>query len=209
VQAELLRVVETRRFERVGSSAPVEVDVRILSATHRDLPVEVARGRFRDDLWYRLIALRIHVPPLRERRIDIEHLAALELAQCSEQRGGTPFELDAEGYACLRRQHWPGNVRELRAVVRRMAALAGERRLLDAQDVEQALRLGSSGGDTEAEAPLHASSSRAEFDIREREEILAVLNAHRWNVSLAARTLGLSRGALRNRLRRLGLGRGD
>jgi DNA-binding NtrC family response regulator len=212
LQAKLLRAVENHCFERVGGREPVRVDVRILAATNRDLPTEIARGRFREDLWYRLSALRIHIPPLRERPADVDALVRLELARCSEARGSLPFELDAEGYARLHAESWPGNVRELRFTVRRMAILAGERRMLDAEDVERALDLRESGAAAEPERPANGfgldPSSRAEFDARDRAETVAALNAHRWNVSAAARALGLSRGSLRRRMQRLGLAGG-
>lgn len=194
LQAKLLRAVETGCFERVGGVAPIRVDVRILAATHHDLPAEIARGRFREDLWYRLSALRVHIAPLRERPADVEVIAGSELAQLSAERGSSPFELDAAGMALLRSYRWRGNVRELRLTVRRMAILAGERRLLGAQDVEQALEIESS-----------SARSRSDFEERDRRELLRVLASVRWNVSLAARQLGASRGALRGRMKHLGL----
>ncbi len=218
VQLELLRIVETGSIERVGGSRPVAVDVRILAATHRDLPGEIARGRFREDLWYRLAALRIHVPPLRERRADIGPLVQHELELLSAERGTLAFEIDEEGAALLRAQPWPGNARELRLTVRRMAILAGERRFLDADDVRQALALNESIREA-SEAPARTEPtasrsdatpvSRADFDQREREDLLRLLGELRWNVSAAARNLGISRGSLRSRLRRLGLDGGD
>jgi DNA-binding NtrC family response regulator len=204
VQADLLRVVETGAFERVGGSQPVRVDVRILAATHRELPVEVAAGRFREDLWYRLCALRIHLPPLRDRREDIDVLTRFELERLSAERGSFPFELAEEGYGRLRRHPWRGNVRELLLTVRRMAILAGERRLLDARDVEDALLIGLP--DEEPAAP-EPPASRAGHDAQERRRILEVLEGRRWNVTAAARELGWSRGMLRARMQRLGIGR--
>jgi DNA-binding NtrC family response regulator len=209
LQAKLLRAVENRCFERVGGREPVHVDVRILAATNRDLPTEIARGRFREDLWYRLSALRIHVPPLRERPEDVDALVRFELARCSEERGSLPFELEPAGYARLRGERWPGNARELRFTVRRMAILAGERRLLDADDVENALDLGPFEPAPDAAGADADPVSRAEFDARERAETVAALNAQRWNVSAAARALGISRGALRRRMQRFGLAGGS
>ncbi len=207
IQAELLRVVETRSFERVGGSTPIHVDVRILAATHRPLPLDVAQGRFREDLWYRLSGFRIHVPPLRERPADVEDLARWVLANLSAERGAIPFELDAQGHARLRNHPWPGNVRELLLSVRRMAILAGERRLLDAEDAERALRLCDdvTRGDAGKAGDPGQPSSRTEFSDAERRALVEALNAHRWNVSASARALGITRGALRSRMRRCGL----
>jgi DNA-binding NtrC family response regulator len=210
VQAKLLRAVESHCFERVGGWEPIRVDVRILAATNADLPGEIARGRFREDLWYRLSAFRIHLPPLRERPEDVDAIARLELDRCSTERGSIPFELDAAGYGRLRREQWPGNVRQLRFTVRRMAILAGDRRLLDAQDVEEALAL-EDLRDAPGVGPgtSAAPASRAQFEAQVRADTIAALNAHRWNVSAAARTLGLSRGALRRRMGNFGLGGGS
>jgi DNA-binding NtrC family response regulator len=209
IQAELLRVVETRSFERVGGTRPIRVDARILAATHRQLPVEVAQGRFREDLWYRLSAFRIHVPPLRERRTDIDALLRAELDHLSAERGAIPFEIDAEASRRLHAHAWSGNARELLLTVRRMAILAGERRLLDAGDAERALRLEEAPDVAPTEAPLDAADtgpgSRREFLEAERRRILDVLNTQRWNVSASARALGLTRSTLRVRMRRLGL----
>ncbi len=216
VQTDLLRVVETGKIHRLGGSGPVTVDVRILAATHRDLPGEIARGRFREDLWYRLAALRIHIPPLRDRPSDVEPLIRRELESLSAERGAIPFEIADDGIALLRNQPWLGNVRELRLTVRRMAILAGERRLLDAEDVRLALELndsireglGSSPSTSDGWMPRvgePTSASRADFDQRERDELRRVLGELRWNVAAAARRLGISRGSLRSRLRRLGL----
>jgi DNA-binding NtrC family response regulator len=211
VQAELLRVVETRTVERVGGERPIEIDVRVLAATHRSLPRAIAQGRFRDDLWYRLSAFRIHVPPLRERRQDVDDLVRAELAELSGREGGAPADLDAEGYARLRRQAWPGNVRQLLLAVRRMLVLAGRRRVLDASDVERALDIDEPEAWDEAAEPLgsgadaEAPHSRTEFLELERERIVEVLNATRWNVSAAARRLRTSRSGLRYRMQRLGI----
>jgi DNA-binding NtrC family response regulator len=208
IQAELLRVVETRTFERVGGSKPLRVDARILAATHRQLPLDVAQGRFREDLWYRLSAFRIHVPGLRERRSDIADLVRMELDHLSEERGAIPFEIDAGGSRRLHAHPWPGNVRELLFTVRRMAILAGERRLLDAEDGERALRLGTETPAVEATLGTGGKGrpgSRQEFLEGERRRILEALNAQDWNVSASARSLRLTRSVLRVRMRRLGL----
>jgi transcriptional regulator with GAF, ATPase, and Fis domain len=209
VQAELLRVVETRSFERLGGSNPIRVDARIIAATHRQLPVEAAQGRFREDLWYRLSGFRIHVPGLRERRTDIDDLVRMELEHLSAERGTIPFEIDAGGFRRLRVHAWPVNVRELLLTMRRMAILAGERRLLDAEDVERALRLEDAPDAVLEASPTRRNAtepgSRQEFLETERHRILDALNAQRWNVSATARALGLTRSTLRVRMRRLRL----
>jgi two-component system response regulator AtoC len=207
VQAQLLRVVETSSFVRVGGSIPLRSDARILAATNRDLPLEISRGRFREDLWFRLAAHRIPLQPLRQRPEDVEMLARAELARLSQERGSIPFELDASGYRRLRAHPWPGNVRELQLAVQRMAILAGERRILDTADVEAALELSLPIPDEIAQdAEEGLPASRLEYQRAERRRLLAALNEYQWNVSATARQLGLSRAALRRRMHRHGFG---
>jgi two-component system nitrogen regulation response regulator GlnG len=139
-----------------------------------------------------------------------------ELESLSAERGAIPFEIANDAIALLRDQVWPGNVRELRLTVRRMAILAGERRLLDREDVRVALELndsireglGSPASPADGWMPRSSaatSASRADFDQRERDELRRLLGELRWNVAAAARRLGISRGSLRSRMRRLGL----
>jgi DNA-binding NtrC family response regulator len=117
MQVKLLRVLETREFERVGGTGPIKVDVRILAATNRDLQEEVAEGRFREDLYYRLNVVSITMPPLRTRRNDIPLLARHFLAELARENGREVPELSREAAEILSAYHWPGNVRELRNVI--------------------------------------------------------------------------------------------
>jgi DNA-binding NtrC family response regulator len=123
-QAALLRVVETRRVARIGSSVEVPVDVRIVAATHCDLEAMIAEGTFREDLFYRLNGVILEVPPLRERRDEIEPLVALFLAQASRQCGTPRREVTPEAFSMLHAASWPGNVRQLRYAVERAALVA-------------------------------------------------------------------------------------
>jgi DNA-binding NtrC family response regulator len=207
VQAQLLRVVETESFVRIGGSATLRSDARVLAATNRDLFVEISRGRFREDLWFRLAAHRIQLLPLRQRPADIEALARAELARLSRERGSIPFELDEVGYRRLRAHAWPGNVRELLLTLQRMAILAGDRRILDAEDVDAALEL-SMPTRQEIRDSSHEDlpASRVEYQRAERRRLIAALNEQEWNVSATARQLGLSRAALRRRMQRHGIG---
>ncbi len=189
-QAELVRLLgQLQADEQAGRPS-----VWLLATTRQDLTKRVADGRFREDLWYRISGLHIHVPPLRERRQDIDALVSLELERLSRERPGTPFHLDEGGYERLRKHPWPGNVIELQFALRRMAVLAGERRLLDWDDVEEALRI------VEFEA-----RPREKFETQERSKLVAALDADGWNVSATARALGMSRGRLRGVMARLGL----
>jgi len=192
-QAKLLRVLETGELQRVGSSRTRHVDVRILSATNSELDRAVADGRFREDLYYRLNAVEIRLPPLRDRREDIPLLAAHFLSRSGARYGRPDVRLSADAVDALLRHAWPGNVRELRHSVERAVLLAdgdevGVEHLGLRQAPEGSLRLES-----------------MELDEAERILIRKALARNRGNVSRAAEDLGLSRSALYRRLKRHGL----
>ncbi|HET7451215.1 MAG TPA: sigma-54 dependent transcriptional regulator [Thermoanaerobaculia bacterium] len=192
-QARLLRVIETGEFEAVGSSRTRKVDVRIVSATNADLRAEVAAGRFRQDLLFRLNTVEIPLPPLRERRDDLPALASHFLRQHAGKHrkpsaGFAPAALDA-----MRAYAWPGNVRELEHVVER-AVLMAEGREIRAADL----------GLTPPSAPVSAVEEMSLEDV-ESLLIRKALARFDGNVSRAAEFLGLSRSALYRRLQRYGL----
>jgi DNA-binding NtrC family response regulator len=195
LQPKLLRVLETGEFERVGSSKSRRVDVRLLSATNADLNAEVAQGKFRQDLLFRLNTVEIHLPPLRERRDDIPPLAEHFLRQHSERyrrgaMGFTPQALDA-----LRQHAWPGNVRELDHVVER-AVLMSSSSVVTAFDL--ALQ-------PTPDARLSARLEEMSLEEAERLLIKKALARFEGNANRAAEALGLSRSALYRRLQKYGL----
>jgi len=184
VQARLLRVLESWRVRRIGSESPVPVDVRLVCATHRDLRRMVASGTFRRDLYYRVARLALDVPPLRERPEDVCALADHFLRQARAEVGERSLSTDAVGR--LLAHAWPGNARELRNVVCAAAAATPARRV-EAVDVERAIvRLGGEAAAAVTGPRLHA-----------------IVEAHRGNMSAAARTLGIPRSTLRDRLKGL------
>ena len=191
-QAKLLRVLETGEFERLGSSRTRRVDVRILSATNSNLHAEVAAGRFRQDLLFRLNTIEIRVPPLRERREDIPALARHFLAQHARRYRKGAISLDAAALRALVEHPWPGNVRELDHAIERAVLLAGD-------DV---IRPADLGLRREAEAGLPLD----EMSLEDVEGVLIQKAMARYggNVSHAARALGLSRSALYRRLEKHG-----
>jgi len=178
IQVKLLRVLEDRRVLRVGGLSARVIDVRFVSATHRDLPAEVEAGRFRQDLYFRLNGITLHVPPLRARPYEIEPLAR-ELARDKE--------LTTEAIAALRAHAWPGNVRELRNVVERAVVLAG-----DGPIEPRHLRL----------EKVARSSLKDEKDALEQKRILDALATCGGNQTQAAKMLGIARGTLVARLER-------
>jgi len=192
-QSRLLRVLQTGEFERVGSSRTRTVSVRLVSATNADLSAEVAAGRFREDLQFRINTVEVRLPPLRERREDIPALAAHFLEQHARRYRKPVEPLDAEALRALLAHPWPGNVRELDHVLER-AVLMARGKSLEPGDL--GLRAGTSG------APLLEQMT---LDEVERVLIHKALSRHGGNVSDAAKTLGLSRSALYRRLERHGL----
>ncbi|MGH7593717.1 MAG: sigma-54-dependent transcriptional regulator [Gemmatimonadales bacterium] len=192
-QSKLLRVLQTGEFERVGASRTRKVDVRILAATNVDLRVEVAAGRFREDLFFRLNTVEINLPPLRERREDIPLLAGHFLAQFATRYRRDVTGFSADGMRALLEYRWPGNVRELAHAVER-ATLLAEGQQVRATDLSFA-------------PVLAATPALDQMSLEDVERLLITKALERYsgNVSLAAPALGLSRSALYRRLQRYGM----
>jgi DNA-binding NtrC family response regulator len=201
-QAKVLRVLQERSFERVGGVKPLSVDVRVVAATHRDLEKDVAAGRFREDLYYRLKVVEIRLPALRERPEDLPALAERFLAQVAERLGRPEKRLAPGALAALAAHAWPGNARELRNVIEQSVVLA------PGEEIEAAdLRL---GGETAAargpagELPF-SEAKRAAVEGFEREFLLRALRANGGNVSRTAEAIGMVRQSLQQKIRELGL----
>jgi sigma-54 dependent transcriptional regulator, acetoin dehydrogenase operon transcriptional activator AcoR len=195
-QTALLRVLQEREVVRLGGSAPRRLDVRVVAATNRDLPAEVAAGRFRQDLYYRLDVLFIPIPPLRQRVEDVPVLAQAFLAQAEAEVGRSGLSFTDEAIAALQAFPWPGNVRQLRNVVLRSAATA-PRREIGALDLPP--------GVLAPQAPVAPRPGGPAA--QEARELEALLARHGWNVARAADALGVSRMTLYRRLKRHGLAR--
>jgi len=197
-QAKLLRVLQEGEFHRVGGEQIIRVNVRVISATNRDLSGMVAADKFREDLYYRLSVVPIRVPALRERPHDIRLLAEYFLEDFCDRNNFKRKHLDEMVFCVLESYPWPGNARELRNVVERMAILTpGERLTRDCIPVEIRVQREAGPKSTIQEARESA----------EREHILRALEESNWNVSGAARTLGMERTNLHKRIRALGLSR--
>ena len=192
-QAKLLRVIERREFERLGGRRTVRVDARLLALTNVDLDDAVARRAFREDLFYRLNVVRIEVPPLRERREDVEPLAEKFLEAYASKHGRPARRLDAEALATLDAYDFPGNVRELANIVER-AVIVAEGQAVGANDLPESVRTAVSARARQARRPTLAEL--------EAEYIREVLEAARGNKSEAARVLGISRKNLYEKLAR-------
>jgi two-component system, NtrC family, nitrogen regulation response regulator NtrX len=204
-QAKVLRVLQDGVVTRIGGSKPVEVDVRVLAATNKNLEEEIAAGRFREDLFYRLNVVPIAVPALRERREDIALLAQHFVQTISEHEGVTPRALDASAIDLLSHMEWPGNVRELRNTIERLLILASGPRIT-AADVERLA--GRRPSDGASLGSLTECKTFEEFKrAAERTFLLAKLREFDWNVSETARALEMPRSNLYKKIERYGLTR--
>jgi two-component system response regulator PilR (NtrC family) len=207
-QVKLLRVLQEKKARPVGGQREVPIDVRLVSATHRDLAAEVASSRFRQDLFYRINVIELHLPPLRERTGDIPLLAEYFLARIARQNGLAAPRLTAAAFATLARYAFPGNVRELENVLERALALA-EGDTLEATDLYLPEPLAP---ETLAPVGRDPQESRvAEVSLEDslgqiqRQAIQRALEDNHWNRTAAARQLGMSLRALRYRLAKLGI----
>ncbi len=202
-QVRLLRVLEERSFERVGSTRAIAFTGRIVCASHRDLAAEIAAGRFREDLWYRLAVLPITLPALRDRRDDVPALVAA-IARTADLN----ISIDRAGLAALARHDWPGNVRELRNILTR-AAILFHGQSIGADEVAGLFGIPAVIPPV-PNTPDRSSPDpdlKALLDSIERQQLIAALDASHWTVADAARRVGMSRTTFIDRMRRHGLSR--
>ncbi|HWW76388.1 MAG TPA: sigma-54 dependent transcriptional regulator [Pyrinomonadaceae bacterium] len=192
VQVKLLRVLQERNFERVGSNRAVEVDIRLIAASNRDLEQEVQERRFREDLFFRLNVVPLHMPALRERREDVPLLATHFAIKCAEKHGRPQAELDPALVDALLEYDWPGNVRELENLVERLVVLTKGARLGVEFLPEKMLR---SAAHSNADAADETTLEGATLALR-RRMVISALHAEGGNRVAAARRLGISRSYL-------------
>ena len=192
VQIKILRVLQDKRFERVGGEETVEVDVRLITATNRDLEKEVAEGRFREDLYYRLNVVHIHVPPLRERRDDIPLLITAFLQEFTQENGKTIEGIDDRARAALYKFDWPGNIRQLRNCLESAVVMCSGS-VIKLEDLPPTIA-GSGEADSIA-VPAGITMAEAEKII-----ILQNLAINKGNKSKTADILGIGRKTLHRKL---------
>ncbi|HEX5137104.1 MAG TPA: sigma-54 dependent transcriptional regulator [Planctomycetota bacterium] len=203
-QAKVLRVIEQSRVERVGGAKPIEVNVRIVAATNKNLLEEVKAGRFREDLYYRLNVVELRCPPLRERREDIPLLAAAFLAEAVKRNATAPRLFDDGAVQALAREDWPGNVRQLRNVVEQLAILA-PKEMIAAEDVAAIVRSGAPAA-AGPDDPYRGARTFEEFkDVAEKDFLVRRLEENGWNVKKTAELLGMQRSNLYKKLERYGI----
>ena len=208
-QAKVLRALENRLIERLGGTQSIPVDVRVISATHRNLPAEIRAGKFREDLYYRLRVVTIELPALREHKEDISVLAD-QFLQVHGSRLGRTARLNREALAAIERYDWPGNVRELKNALERSLVLCrGDE--IGVADLPEEVAAGEAltgrASDEGADVGLGENDFREAKHKFEVAYLTKQLVSHRWNVSRTAATIGLHRQSLQEKLRELGIRR--
>jgi DNA-binding NtrC family response regulator len=208
LQVKLLRVLQDRTFEPVGSSHSVKVDVRVIAATNQKLDVAIREKRFREDLFYRLNVIPIELPPLRERRDDVPLLAAHFLRQAADEKKLGPCTLAPEALELLVRHDWPGNVRELENLIERIVVLRGQGEIT-ARDLPPELQRADAAASPAAPSPAELVQAGVAFhevvDRFQADLILHALEQTHWNKNKAAQLLGLNRTTLLEKIKKMGL----
>ena len=202
-QAKVLRVLQEQVVESVGGRAGVEVDVRVVAATNKNLQEEIQAGRFRDDLFYRLNVVPIFVPPLRDRREDVDRLTEHFLVRYTSEYGRRAKTVGPEALAVLRRYRWPGNVRELRNVIERLVIMVPDV-VVTTRDLGflDTTPLSPNSPSVQARRRIRLQEARDRF---ERDYILQVLTEQQGNITRAAQALGLERSNLYRKIRAFGI----
>jgi len=210
-QAKVLRTLDEQRFYPVGASTPVHVDTRVIAATNKDLEEEIARGNFREDLFYRLNVIPFFVPPLRDRKEDIPLLAHEFLSEFGQQYGRPHVEIADAALSALKQYHWPGNVRELRNVIERVLILNPKAQRIEPKHLPMLVQRTEGSSATRS-----TTGNREEFstlqqarEAYERDYILKELDRCHGNVTRAAESLGLERSHLYRKMKALGISTHD
>lgn len=204
-QSKVLRVLQEQTFQPVGSTEDINVDVRVIAATNKDLQEEIAAGRFREDLYYRVNVIPFNVPPLRARRDDIPLLAEHFLKEAAVEYSERPRKLTPEALARLTAYHWPGNVRQLKNVCERVMIMASGEEISEA-DLEPIVGVEGREGDTSPDADLALREAR---DLFERRFILTKLRELGGNVKRTAEALGIERSHLYRKMKAYGIDPGE
>jgi two-component system nitrogen regulation response regulator NtrX len=199
MQAKVLRALDEQRFTPVGGTQTIQVDVRVIAATNKDLEEEIAKGNFREDFFYRLNVIPFYVPPLRDRKEDIPLLVREFLQEFGRQYGRPRIEMSDEAIAVLKQYHWPGNVRELRNVIERVMILNPQTIRIERKHLPMLVFRGS-GRKGEEFSTLHQAR-----EAYERDYILKKVDECHGNVSRAAEALGLERSHLYRKMKSLGI----
>ncbi|MBI5233142.1 MAG: sigma-54-dependent Fis family transcriptional regulator [Deltaproteobacteria bacterium] len=200
-QAKILRILQEKSFERVGGQTKITVDVRVIAATNKDLTDEIKKGNFREDLYYRLNVIPLHVPPLRERREDIPFFVEHFLGEYSREAAKNPPSMTDGATALLTGYNWPGNVRELRNLIERLVIMTPSG-IIKEQDLPDHIR----GESVESQVPAFdkgtLKEARSDF---EKEFILRKLEENGWNIAKTAESIGIERSHLYRKIKGYGI----
>ncbi len=204
-QAKILRILQERKFERVGGNRTIEVDVRVIAATNKNLESEIREGSFREDLYFRLNVLPFHVPPLRERKEDIQRLASHFLNYFCSQESRDIKSMSANALQALAQYNWPGNIRELKNLIERMVIMTPEQ-LIEYDHLPASIR--NVTGNNHAEISLgdiSVTSYRDAKELFEKQFLRQKLEENSWNISRTAEEIGLERSNLHRKIKAYGL----
>ncbi len=202
-QAKVLRVLQEQRFNRVGGSKTIQVDVRVIGASNKNLAEEIKKGNFREDLYYRLNVIPLHIPPLRERKDDIGLLVKNFLIELSEEQGLKEKSITDEAVEILKRYDWPGNVRELKNIIERLMIMV-QGPVIKKEDILLFLEPSNAAGPA-SPGYLHSSSLREARSLFEKEYIMQKLKDNGWNISKTAEDLKVERSHLHRKIKYLGI----
>jgi two-component system nitrogen regulation response regulator NtrX len=212
-QAKVLRVLQEGEVERLGSARTIKVDVRVIAATNKDLDEEIAAGRFREDLYFRLSVIPMLAPPLRDRLDDIPALVTHFVSQFSRENNRRPARFSTQALEALKHARWRGNIRELKNVVERLLIMS-DRDMIEGADVRAVVRSDSAGPDAsvhgalnaDAGAPVAAAATLREFkETAEREWLVTKLRENAWNISKTAEVIDTPRSNLYKKLEQYGI----
>jgi two-component system response regulator AtoC/two-component system nitrogen regulation response regulator NtrX len=205
-QAKVLRVLQERSFERVGGTRAIQVDVRVVAATHRNLEEAIEQGRFREDLYYRLKVVEIELPPLRERASDVPALAQRFLEEVNERLGREKKRIGEAALARLVRHGWPGNVRELRNVIEQAVVLGAGVEIEESDlNLDGAAPFAPANAPVDPDSATFSEAKKSTIEQFERTFLLRALRATGGNISRAAESIGMVRQSLQQKIRELGL----
>ncbi|MDI6714343.1 MAG: sigma-54 dependent transcriptional regulator [Thermodesulfovibrio sp.] len=200
-QAKLLRVIETQKFQRVGGTRDITVNVRIISATNKALLEEIKKGNFREDLYYRLNVVPIYIPPLRERKEDIPELIRYFIDEFSKEKGWKVKTIDHQAIKILQNYDWPGNIRELRNAVERLMIMTVNE-VITLSDIESTGIIGQS---TKEESYFKYKTLKEAKDAFERDFLIRKLKENNWNMTKTAEIIGIERSNLYKKIKSLGI----
>ncbi len=200
-QAKILRILQEKKYERVGGTRLIETDVRVLAATNKDLEIEMEEGRFRQDLFYRLNVIPLVIPPLRERREDIPPLVDRFIAEFCHKEGKDPKGILPEALEILMGHHWPGNVRELKNIIERLIIMISSD-MIRPDDIPPLIKASPK---SESEPGISPESFRTAKMEWEKNYILRKLQEHEGNISRTADSIGIERSNLHRKIKNYGL----